>query len=100
MMKVKEGQFEFQRDDDGWLVFYRRKTIGQIVAKKETSGRHCFRLGCDARRSPRTYRGKVKAAEALLSLHKLTKEAAKKKWSTEMLILNAWDTRPTVAQTQ
>ncbi|QDU95993.1 hypothetical protein [Lignipirellula cremea] len=97
-MKVKEGGFEFQEEAEGWGVFYRRKRIGEIVGMKEPSGRHCFRLGCDTRKEPRTYRGKVKAAEALLSLSQLQREAAKKKWSPEMLILSAWDNRPRVSE--
>jgi len=97
-MKLKEGGFEFRDEEEGgWSVHYRRREIGNIVGMKEASGRHCFRLGCDSRKEPRTYRGKVKAAQALLSLSDLQRDAKKKKWSMEEVILRAWDCRPTVS---
>ncbi len=98
-MKLKEGGFEFRDDEEegGWSVHYRRREIGHIVGMKEASGRHCFRLGCDMRKEPRTYRGKVKAAQALLSLSDLQRNAKKKNWSMEEVILRAWDCRPTVS---
>jgi len=98
VVKVKEGGFEFHEEDEGWGVYYRRRYMGSIVGMKETSGRHCFRLGCDSRKMPRTYRGKVKAAEALRVLSTLLRDAENKDWTTELLVLQAWDNRPTVSE--
>jgi len=75
-------------------VQYRGRCIGSIVATKETNGRHCFRLGFDRRKEPRTYRGKFQAAEALKVIDELKRQAAKAKWDTEVLIIQAWDRKP------
>ena len=61
---------------------------------KEATGRHCFYLGCDPRKDPRTYRGKIKAAEALHAIHKLVDVKKKKKLNLETLIIYSWDDRP------
>lgn len=96
-MSVKEGGFEFQPEKTGWRVIYKKRTLGTIIGMKEPSGRHCFRLGEDTRKEPRTYRGKVKAAEALLTLDELKKMAKRYKWNVETIILRAWDHRPAVS---
>lgn len=90
--------FKFNPNDDGFEVSVRGKVIGDILPAKESSGRHCFYLKCDGRKTPRTYRGKLKAAEALYVIFKLKTEAKKKKWSTERLIIEAWDERPRASQ--
>ncbi|MCA9148006.1 MAG: hypothetical protein KDA92_01840 [Planctomycetales bacterium] len=88
------GVYKFEPSKDGFDVLFRGKSIGLIKPSKEASGRHCFYLGCDDRKDPRTYRGKIKAAEALHTIFKLTAEAKKKKWSPEKLLVMAWDDRP------
>ena len=59
------SSYRFKATESGFNVYHRSTLIGEILPSKEASGRHCFYLGCDDRRHPRTYRGKVKAAEAL-----------------------------------
>ncbi len=86
--------YEFEPSDDGFEVFFRGKSLGNIIPAKESSGRHCFYLGWDDRKSPRTYRGKNKAAQALHALHKLAAEARKRHWGIEKLLVMAWDERP------
>ncbi len=86
--------FRFEPTDDGFEVFARGKSIGTIIPAKETSGRHCFYLGFDDRKEPRTYRGKQKAAEALQIISQLAAECRKRKWTTEKLLVMAWDERP------
>lgn len=92
------GNYRFEETDDGFDVYARGKRIGKIVPAKEASGRHCFYLGCDDRREPRTYRGKQKAAEALHAIFKLKIDSARKKWSPEKLIVMAWDERPRASE--
>ena len=65
---------------------------------KEQSGRHCFRLSCDSRREPRTYRGRVQAAEALLMIDDLKRAAKKHRWSIDELIIRSWDDKPRASQ--
>jgi hypothetical protein len=72
-------------------VYHRGRLIGTIIAAKEANGRHCFRLGCDERREPRTYRGRYQAAEALKMIDNLKRQATKEKWPVEVLIIQAWD---------
>lgn len=96
-MAVTESDFEFHPEKAGWRVVYKRRNLGTIVGMKEPSGRHCFRLGEDTRKEPRTYRGKVKAAEALLALDELTRLSKRYNWSIETIILRAWDHRPSVS---
>lgn len=90
--------YKFEPTGHGFGVIYRGKRIGEILPAKEASGRHCFYLACDDRKEPRTYRGKAKAAEALHVIFKLSQEARKKKWSTEKLLVMAWDERPRASQ--
>lgn len=92
---ASSSQFRFERMKKGYKVYLRGKMLGEILPSREPTGRHCFYLGIDRRRSPRTYRGKIKAAEALESLDKLLTAAKKKKWKPEVLLINAWDERPT-----
>ena len=88
------SKYRFDPLDSGYEVFYRGESLGEIFPMKEPTGRHCFFLGFDNRKHPRTYRGKVKAAEALHAIHKLAQNKQAKKWSTELLIVQAWDERP------
>ena len=90
--------YRYEESGDRFGVFVRGKRIGDIVPAKEASGRHCFYLGCDDRRDPRTYRGKQKAAEALHAIYKLKTDSTKKKWSREKLIVMAWDERPRASE--
>jgi hypothetical protein len=89
--------YRFKENENGFDVYVRGKYIGNIVPAKETSGRHCFFLGYDDRRAPRTYRGKIKAAEALHVISKLKADSKKKKWTPEKLIILAWDERPSAS---
>jgi hypothetical protein len=86
--------FTFKRLEQGYDVVHRGKSIGTILPMKEATGRHCFYLGADNRKSPRTYRGRIKAAEALLAISKLIDDSKKKKLSMEEVIIRAWDDRP------
>ena len=72
--------------------------VGLIVGMKEQSGRHCFRLACDSRREPRTYRGRVQAAQALQTIDDLKRLAKKHRWSIEELIIRSWDGKPRASQ--
>ncbi len=93
--KVREGGFVFHVYDNGETDVYKGTTrLGTLVRSQEKSGRHCFRLKEDRRRSGRQYRGRKKAAEALQIIQKLKKEAQQKKWSTEELIIRAWEAKP------
>ena len=94
---MKLGDFEFRATDAGAKVYLRKKYLGEIVTHHEGNGRHCFRLGCDQRKNPRTYRGRLNAALALTQIADLAKRAKRYDWSQEKLILEAWDARPLVA---
>ena len=98
-MKYRKGEFEFedQDEDQGTTVFYRRKPIGTIFSMVESSGRYCFRLGCDSRRTPRTYRGRLRAARALRVIETLKQQAQKEKLSIDEVIVRAWDDKPHTA---
>ena len=91
---MAKSKYTFRPLQTGYEVALRGKKIGQIFPMKEKTGRHCFYLGYDKRRQPRTYRGKIKAAEALESISKLVAESKKKRLPLETLIINAWDERP------
>ena len=86
--------FRFEPLKKGYRVILRGKHLGDIIPSREPTGRHCFFLGFDKRRKPRTYRGKAKAAEALLAIDKLKTNDKRKKWKPEVMIINAWDERP------
>jgi hypothetical protein len=90
--------YKFKATTTGFEVFYRGRRIGTIRPAKEASGRHCFYLGCDDRKDPRTYRGKNQAAEALQVLNKLATDAQRKRWSLEKLVTVAWDVRPRASE--
>ena len=90
--------FKFKPTETGFDVYVRSRFIGEILPDKEASGRHCFYLGCDDRQEPRTYRGKIKAAEALHVIDKLRTDSKKKRWSVEKLIVMAWDERPRASE--
>ena len=93
-----EGGYRFiLGEDDETQVFKGKRDLGTIVTMLEASGRYCFRLGCDSRKEPRTYRGKVRAARALEIIDNLRREATKKKWELDELIVNAWDSKPHTA---
>lgn len=92
------GMYRFEESDEGFDVYVRGKCIGDIIPAKEASGRHCFYLGCDDRKEPRTYRGKQKAAEALHTIYKLKNDSIRKRWTPEKLIAMAWDERPRASE--
>jgi hypothetical protein len=97
-MRYKEAEFEFEDQEEyETLVFYRRRPIGTIVTMIEPNGRYCFRLGCDPRRQPRTYRGRIRAARALRIIDDLKQMAEKKKLSMDEIIVRAWDAKPNSA---
>jgi hypothetical protein len=94
-MRYKEGEFEFEdTPNDGTNVYYKRRQIGSIVSMVESSGRYCFRLGCDSRRKPRTYRGRIRAAQALRIIDELRKTAGREKLGIDEVIVRAWDRKP------
>ena len=94
-MRYKEDEFEFEDlEEHTTRVFYRRRPLGTIVTMIEPSGRYCFRLGCDSRREPRTYRGRVRAARALRIIDSLKRAAEQKKLSLDEIIVRAWDEKP------
>ena len=99
-MALKQGGFVFKDSPSGAAVYYRGRHIGDIVTMKEASGRHCFRLGFDNRKQPRTYRGRMKAAEALKTIDNLKQQAKKQKWPIELLVIRAWDIKPQSVATQ
>jgi hypothetical protein len=96
--KLREGGFSFHVFEDMTEVYMGRRCLGQIVGMKEYSGRHCFRLASDTRHEPRTYRGRVQAAEALLLIDDLKRAAKKQRWSVEELIIRSWDSKPRASQ--
>ncbi|MFW6169194.1 MAG: hypothetical protein ACODAD_01805 [Planctomycetota bacterium] len=98
LRKLREEGFTFHVYPHETEVYKGRRSLGTIVGMKEPSGRHCFRLACDERREPRTYRGRVQAAEALLMIANLTGAAKKNRWSNEELIIHAWDEKPRASQ--
>lgn len=93
-MVIKEGGYEFHQSENGHKVIYKRKELGEIVTHQEPNGRHCFRLGADTRKNPRTYRGKVTAANALRVLDELLKEAKTEHLSEADIVLRAWERAP------
>lgn len=97
-MSKKEGGFDFlPGTGDETQVMKGKRNLGTIVTMLEANGRYCFRLGCDNRDEPRTYRGRIRAAQALLVIHNLCQQAVKRKWAAEQLIVNAWDNKPQTA---
>jgi len=93
-MKFKEGGFTFEKNEDGYEVYKGRTHLGSIRSTKESTGRPCFVLGFDRRKKPATYRGMVIAAKALKAIAATKREAEKKGWDLEELILYAWDGKP------
>jgi len=91
---IEEEGFAFHQTQGGMKVFVKRKELGEIATHQEPNGRHCFRLGPDTRKKPRTYRGKVTAAKALQALDELLKAAKSEKLGTTELILRAWENVP------
>jgi len=87
----QEGRFTFIPTERGYKVFERGRELGDIITMQEPTGRYCFRLGFDRRRSPRTFRGRIRAAEALTKITDLQREAKRKMWSLPAVILRAWD---------
>ena len=96
--KLREEGFTFHVYPTETEVFLGRRSLGAIVGMKEQSGRHCFRLACDSRRRPRTYRGRVQAAQALQMIADLKREAKKHRWSIDELIIHSWDDKPRASQ--
>lgn len=98
LRKLREDGFTFHVYPRETEVYKGRRYLGTILGMKEQSGRHCFRLACDKRKDPRTYRGRVQAAEALLMIADLKRAAEKSGWSPEELIIHAWDKKPRASQ--
>ena len=96
-MKIKEGGFEFRENPTGWTVYHGGRKLGTLVTMREVNDRYCFRLGEDEREYPRTYRGRVRAANALKTIEELLAQAKKERWSRQQLILRAWDAKPATA---
>lgn len=96
--KLREGNYLFQVYSDKTDVFVGRRLIGTIVGMKEQSGRHCFQLACDSRREPRTYRGRVQAAQALEMIDDLKRQAKQHRWSVDEIIIRSWDEKPRASQ--
>ena len=94
MKRLREGGFDFLENPVGLDVYHRGRHLGTIETMYEVNGRHCFTLGCDNRRHPRTYRGRVRAATALKEIDALKRRAKKEKWRAVTLILHAWDSKP------
>ena len=94
LRKFRAAGFTFHVYDNETKVLKGRREIGAIVGMKEASGRHCFRLAADSRKKPRTYRGRIQAAEALLEISDLVRDAKKHRWSLEELVIRAWDGKP------
>jgi hypothetical protein len=88
------SKYQFKPLKSGYEVSYKRRRLGTIHPAKEATGRHCFYLGIDTRREPRTYRGKVRAAEALRTINWLLRLHKARKWPPAYLIVRAWDERP------
>ncbi len=91
---IEEGGFAFHPAEHGLKVLVKRRELGEIITHQEPNGRHCFRLGPDTRESPRTYRGKVIAAKALLTLDEILKTGQAEKLGLAELILHAWERIP------
>ncbi len=98
--KKREGGFTFHIYENDTDVYKGQRHLGTIIGMRERSGRHCFRLGIDMRRKPRKYRGRVKAATALLIIDDLKAAAKKNKWSLDELVIHAWDGKPEASPRQ
>jgi hypothetical protein len=98
LRKLREGGYVFHVYRHATEVFLGRRPIGSMVGMKELSGRHCFRLACDARREPRTYRGRVQAAQALEMIDDLKRRAKQERWSVDETIIRSWDVKPRASQ--
>ena len=96
--KLREGKYLFHVYPQGTEVCVGRRSIGWIVGMKEQSGRHCFRLACDSRRAPRTYRGRTQAAQALEMIDDLKRLARQGRWSVDEMIIRSWDDKPRASQ--
>jgi len=98
LRKLREGGYAFHVYSTQTDVYKGRRCLGSIVGMKELSGRHCFRLSVDSRRHPRTYRGRIQAAQALEMIDNLSRSAKKQRWSAEVLIIRSWDEKPRASQ--
>jgi len=76
------------------IVYYRGNRIGELESSKEACGRPCFLLDCDPGPVRRQFRGREKAAEALLTIHKILNDWERRQLSLRELIVRAWRTRP------
>lgn len=90
-MARKKVEFKFVATEDGAKVMVGNRTIGEIVTTYQAGDRHCFRLRIDKHLHPRMYRGRKQAAEALLQVDELVRDAKKSRWSPAVLVLQAWD---------
>jgi hypothetical protein len=78
----------------GYEVTRRGTVLGKIQSTTEPSGRVAFLLAADRRRNPRTYRGRLVAAEAVAALYDLATAARKQRMQPEQIVLAAWTLRP------
>lgn len=92
-----DRRYKLRTIDGGYEVFRGTKSLGTIMSTQEASGRPAFYLGCDNRKSPRSYRNRTLACEALEAMSKLLTMAKGKKMGLEAVILAAWDSRPTAS---
>jgi len=96
--KLREEGFTFHIYVKQTIVFRGRRELGAIIGMKEKSGRHCFRLAADNRNKPRTYRGRVQAAQALLKIDDVVRDAKKHRWSLHEVVIRAWANKPRASQ--
>ncbi|HID76807.1 MAG TPA: hypothetical protein EYP56_12525 [Planctomycetaceae bacterium] len=94
---MSDAAFTFKERGEEIDVYWRGRLLGTIVRMTEGSGRRCYRLGADTRKRPRTYRGRLRAAEVLRTIHSLKRQAEKSGWTLEELIVRAWDAKPSTA---
>lgn len=96
----KVGNYVFEHDGTGYAVTLKKRgkaavNLGMIFPDREPTGRHCFYLGQDTRtkRKRRTYRGKLRAATALESIHNAERQLAKGV-DPALVVIQSWDDRP------
>ena len=93
------AQFRFDHQADSSIeVFVRKRqweSIGFIWPFKESgNGRHSFVLDCDVSDNPQVFRSMELAAEALLTVDTLVRQAKRRNWPLDQLVATAWAHRP------
>ena len=92
---ARKFEFVYDGEKSATTVSYRGQVIGAIHGNGD-SGRYCFTLDCDRSRKPQLYRGRLRAAEALLMIHKIVEDWNRRSLSLRELVVNAWRTRPAI----